>query len=337
MAHTLESIAELAGVSRGTVSRVVNGQPGVKPNVRERVLAVIERTGYVPNPQARSLAGGKTGNIGVVVFGDKPDFLKHHIFFEALQGIQEQTASNDYDLLLYANRKEADAEYWKRIATKRKTDGLIIMGERIQPEYLHYYRQRGIPYVLIGKRVFGSLPLACVASDYRSGAYRATKHLLERGRRRIAYIQGLPDMHHENERFAGYCEALREAGLDMDPSLIIAGRAEREEAVREMRLLLKRQASFDAVFAANDLMALGAMDVLLESGRSVPEDVAVAGYDDIAQSRHASPPLTTVRQEKEKLGKEAASLLFDMLRGALPADASKDVVIENDLIVRAST
>ncbi|MDF2662257.1 MAG: transcriptional regulator, LacI family, partial [Paenibacillus sp.] len=128
MSYTLESIAKLSGVSRGTVSRVINNQPGVKPAVRERVLGVIAETGYVPNPQARSLAGGRTENIGVVVFGNSPLFLSHHLFFEVLQGIQSHSTLNAYDLVLFSNRSDRDAEYWKRIGDKRKVDGLIIMG-----------------------------------------------------------------------------------------------------------------------------------------------------------------------------------------------------------------
>ncbi|MDF2814718.1 MAG: LacI family transcriptional regulator [Paenibacillus sp.] len=337
MKHTLESIAELAGVSRGTVSRVINDQPGVKPKVREKVLDIIEQTGYVPHPQARSLAGGKTGNIGVMVFGPKPDFLTHHIFYEALQGIQERSVANAYDLLLFANRSDSDQEYWKRVATMRKVDGLIIMGEHIQQEYLLYYRQQKIPYVLIGKRNFDPLPLACVTSNYRSGAYQATNHLLERGRRQIVYIQGLTDTYHENERFAGYCQALLEAGIELNPSLVIVGRADQEAARGQMKQLLERNVSFDAVFAANDLMAFGALESLFERDYRVPQDISVIGYDDIQSAAYFSPPLTTVRQDKKRLGQEAVGLLLDILRGNLDENESKDIIIDSELVIRGTT
>lgn len=337
MKHTLESIAKLAGVSRGTVSRVVNDQPGVKPEVRDKVLSIIEQTGYVPHPQARSLAGGKTGNIGVMVFGQNPNFLTHHIFYEVLQGLQTESAASGYDLVLFANRMDADRDYWKRIVLRQKVDGLIIMGEHIQQEYLLYYRQQHIPYVLVGKRSYDHLPLACVTSDYRGGAYQATKHLLERGKRRIVYIQGLVHTYHENERFAGYYQALTEAGVDVDPSLIIGGMANQAEARLQMKQLIERNIRFDGVFAANDLMAFGAMESLFERGFRVPRDVAVVGYDDIQAAPFFSPPLTTVRQDKLKLGREAVGLLMDMLRGELGENESKDIFIENELIVRGST
>ncbi len=336
MKHTLESIAALAGVSRGTVSRIINNQPGVKPHVREKVLDIIASTGYVPHPQARSLAGGRTGNIGVIVFGSKSDILTHHIFYEALQGIQTVSAANAYDLLLLSAKSDTDHEHWKTIAAMRKVDGLIIMGEYIQKEHLLYYREQGIPYVLIGKRIFDQLPLVCVTTDYRSGAYKATRHLLEQGRRRIVYIQGLTDTYHENERYAGYSQALQEAGLSAIPELIVAGRAEQETAHAQMKQLLERRVPFDAVFAANDLMAFGAIEALHESNYSVPNDIAVVGYDDIQAASYSSPALTTIRQDKRGLGEEATKLLLDMLRGELELDAAKDKIIDSELIVRGT-
>jgi len=336
MKHTLETIARLAGVSRGTVSRVVNDMPGVKPRVRQRVQDIIEQTGYVPHPQARSLAGGTTGNIGVAAFSDNPDYLTHHIFYEVLQAIQADSAANDYDLLLFSNRSSAEQQYWKRIGTRRKVDGLVIMGEHIREEHLLFYRQLEIPFVLIGKRDFQKLPIACVTSDYHRGAYMATKHLIEQGRRRIVYIHGLQNMHHENARFSGYCEALEEAGIDKHPELVLAGNARREDASAELHRLIEEGHTFDAVFAANDLMAFGALEVLSQLKINVPQEVAVVGYDDVQAAAYYSPPLTTVRQDKRRLGEEAMRMLLDMLNGRMAADEARTVVIESDLIVRDS-
>lgn len=337
MKHTLESIAKLAGVSRGTVSRVVNGQAGVKEPVREKVQRIIEETGYYPHPQARSLAGGRTENIGVAFFGRHPDVLTHHIFYEVLQSIQTHSAANNYDLLLFGNRGSGDPDYWKRIGTRRKVDGLIIMGEDIQPGYLQYFRQKDIPFVLVGKRVYPGLPLLCVTSEYRKGAYTAVTHLLDRGRRQIAYIQGIPETYHESERFAGYCAALEENGLAFDPSLVLAGQASQEEARRQTEQLLAGGHRFDAVFAGNDLMAFGAIEALTAHGRRVPDDVAVIGYDDIQAAAQWTPPLTTMTQNKERLGREAMTLLLRVLKGERQPDESQDIMIPSELIVRAST
>ncbi len=336
MKHTLESIAGLAGVSRGTVSRVINNQPGVKPQVREKVLEIIAQTGYIPHPQARSLAGGRTGNIGVIVFGSKSDILTHHIFYEALQGIQAVSAASSYDLLLLSTQSDKDQEHWKTIAAMRKVDGLIIMGEFIKQEHLRYYREQGIPYVLIGKRVFDQLPLVCVTTDYRSGAYKATEHLLQQGRRQIVYIQGLTDTYHENERYAGYSQALQESGIAVNPDLVIVGGADQEVAHQQMKQLIQQQTPFDAVFAANDLMAFGAIEALQASRYMVPDDIAVIGYDDVQAASYSSPALTTVRQNKRGLGEEAAKLLLDMLRGELAWDSAKDSIIDSELIVRGT-
>ncbi|MFD0712030.1 LacI family DNA-binding transcriptional regulator [Paenibacillus sp. GCM10027626] len=336
MKHTLESIARLAGVSRGTVSRIVNQQPGVKPHVREKVLQIIEQTGYVPHPQARSLAGGATGNIGVMVFSQDPHYLTHHLFYEVLQGIQTEAVTSDYDLLLFAGSSRSEQQDWKRAAIRRKVDGLIVMGEHIQEECLRYYRQQQIPFVLVGKRCFEQLPLACVTSDYYDGAYQAARHLLASGRRRIVYIEGLEGMYHEAERFRGFRQALEEAGVAADPARTIVGRADRAEAGRQMEKLLAKGIAIDAVFAANDLMAFGAIEVLQAAGLRIPEDVAVVGYDDIQAASYVTPPLTTVRQDKIRLGREATVLLMAMLRGELPADEEKDILIANELVVRGT-
>ncbi|GIP37259.1 LacI family transcriptional regulator [Paenibacillus sp. J31TS4] len=337
MGHTLETIAQLAGVSRGTVSRVVNEQPGVKPEVRARVKAVIEETGYLPNAQARSLAGGRTGTVGVAVFGWDPHFLTHHLFAEVLQGVQRALTIHSSDLLLFSDCSETDSAYWKRIGDKRKIDGLIVMGEQIRDEYLRYYRSLGLPFVLVGKRVSESLALQCVTSNYRQGAYEATKHLLGQGRIRPVYISGIPDTYHESERFAGFRQALDEAGLEPDPCLQLAGHARQQDAYEAMKRHLRDRASFDSVFAANDWMAFGAIEALTQAGRRVPEDVSVVGYDDIQAAAYFSPPLTTVRQDKIALGMEAASLLMKLLKDELNVSEPRDVIIPSELVVRLSS
>jgi len=337
MKHTLESIAKLAGVSRGTVSRIVNGESGVKQASRERVLRIIEETGYYPNSQARSLAGGRTNNIGVVFFGNQSNMLTHHLFYEVLQGIQSSSAANDYDLLLFANRSENDREYWKRIGDKGKVDGLIIMGERIEETYLSYYRSKQIPYVLIGKRVFEGLPLICVTSDYRTGAYEAAMHLINRGRRKIAYLQGIQGAYHESERLAGYRKALEAAGIGFDGSLLLEGNADEKQAFQAMMELMESGVRVDGVFAGNDLMAFGAMDALRRHGRDIPGDVSVVGFDDVQAAAYHKPALTTVRQDKLRLGKEAISLLLEAMNGSLGLEQSKDVIIECDFVVRESS
>lgn len=335
--HTLESIAKLAGVSRGTVSRVINNQPGVRAEVRERVLRIIAETGYHPNAQARSLAGGRTENIGVVVFGLSPLFLTHHIFYEVLQGIQSHHIMNEFDMLLFSNKSETDRDYWKKIADKRKVDGLIIMGEIIREEYLVYYASHNIPFVLVGKKTAGDLPLFCVTSNYRKGAYDATAHLLSQNRRRIVYIRGIINTYHEDERYAGYQQALAEAGIELDPNLVLYGNADKHQAYLEMQRLIRQGDPFDAVWAGNDLMAFGAIEALKENGFSVPSDVAVVGYDDIQAAQYYHPPLTTVRQDKIRLGYEAAGLLAELLQGKVDRNQSKDIVVENELIVRQSS
>ncbi|CAM3416042.1 LacI family DNA-binding transcriptional regulator [Marinicrinis lubricantis] len=335
--HTLESIARLAGVSRGTVSRVVNRQPGVKNEVREKVLSIIEQTGYYPNSQARSLAGGRTENIGVVVFGDDPLFLKHHLFYEVLQGIQSHSTLHHYDLLLFSNRSESDKEYWKQIGDKRKVDGFIIMGEYIKEEYLQYYSERKLPFVLVGKRKFEHVTYPCVTSDYRQGAYKATQHLLGQNNKRIVCIQGIPDSYHEDEKLAGYRMALEASSIPYDSELIVQGEADQHKAAEAVKKLLRKEVTFDAIFAGNDLMAMGAIQALHEHGLNVPHDVSVVGYDDIAAAAFFHPPLTTVSQPKTKLGQEAAELLIKIIQREADFSEPAEIMVTNELIIRGSS
>ncbi|GGF96020.1 LacI family DNA-binding transcriptional regulator [Paenibacillus abyssi] len=338
MSHTLESIAKLAGVSRGTVSRVVNNQQGVKPDVRDRVIKIIKETGYHPNAQARSLAGGKTENIGVVVFGNEANFLTHHIFYEVLQGIQNKVVQNQYDLLIFANRSERDHEYWKRIGDKRKVDGLIVMGENIREEYLLYYYEKKLPFVLVGKRHFHQVPLFCATSDYRNGAYEATKHLIEQGRRNIAFVRGYPDTYHEGEKLAGYQRALKEADLPLDFSLIIDGQARQEIARTQINNALGQGTLIDGIFAGNDLMAFGVIEALRDRGLVVPRDVSVVGYDDIQAAAYYNPKLTTVRQDKQALGERATELLLKLMRNELTEqEAGFDIMVDNQIMIRESS
>lgn len=337
MSHTLESIAKLAGVSRGTVSRVVNRSPGVKPAVREKVLGIIAETGYHPNAQARSLAGGKTENIGVLVFGNDPNFLSHHIIYEVLQGVQHTVIDHTYDLLLFSCPYEQNHEYWKRIGDKRKVDGLIIMGETIREEYLIYYKEKKIPFVLVGKRNFREVPLFCVTSDYRTGAYEATRHLLEQGRRKIVFLRGSPDSYHEQEKLAGYTKALAERGIGVDAALLVDGQARREQAKEQMLRLIDSGVPFDGLFAGNDLMAFGAVETMREKGLDVPGDVSVVGYDDIQAAAHFNPALTTVRQNKQELGRKATELLMKLMAGEVADETGLDMFVGNELIVRGSS
>lgn len=337
MAHTLESIAKLAGVSRGTVSRVVNNHPSVKPQIREKVLQIIQETGYHPNSQARSLAGGNTQNIGVVAFINSPSFLSHHIFGGVLQGIQNRLTQNMYDMLLFANNSEAGHEYWKRIADKRKVDGLIVLGENIREEYLIYYHDKNLPFVLVGKRFFQQVPTHLVGSNYRNGALQATRHLLEQGRQRILFLRGFRDTYHESEKMAGYREALLEAGLHMDLALIVDGGGTRDSAKQIVLKYMDNGGTFDGIVSVNDLMALGALDAVKAVGKSVPNDVSIVGYDDIEACTYVQPQLSTIRQNIQGLGEQATDLLMRLMKDEIQKDKNHEVILDNKLIIRESS
>lgn len=305
--------------------------------VREKLERIIEETGYIPHPQARSLAGGKTGSIGVIVFGLHSNILTHHIFYEVLQGIQLSSGAEDYDLLLFANRSGSDHEYWKRVATRRKVDGLVIMGEQIREPYLQFYREQNIPFVLVGKRDFPDIVLQCVTSDYYMGAYNATQHLLQQGRKNIVYIDGIGGIFPEQERFRGFLAALLEAGIDFKQAYKIVGEASQQTAREQMIKWLQREDPIDAVFAANDLMAFGAIAALKTRDYEIPSEVAVVGYDDVQAAAMFHPPLTTVRQDKLRLGQEAFMLLKKLMEGELSIVEPVEIKLSNELVIREST
>lgn len=335
--HTLDSIAKLAGVSRGTVSNIINNKPGVNPEVRERVLRIISETNYQPNSQARILAGGKTQCIGIVVFGDNPILLSHRIFTGILQGIQSRLTRNMYDMLLFANYSDASHDYWKRIGDTRKIDGLIIMGSKIREEYLMYYHDKHIPFVLIGKRYFQHVPMFCISSNYRQGAYLATKHLLGQGRKRIVFLRGFSGTFHEGEKLAGYRQALKESSLEIDLELVVDGGGTQKSAKAVISGLEGSGIAYDGVFSVNDLMAFGAIEAIQEQGGSVPRDVSVVGYDDIEPCSYFTPKLSTVRQDLPKLGEEAADLLLRLIAKDQDSDQVYDIFVENELVIRESS
>ena len=330
--HTLESIAKIAGVSRSTVSRVLNRQQYVRPKVRERVLEVIRKERYYPNAMARSLVSNRSNAVGIVVFGLDPLFLSNQLFFEIIQGIQRKALECDIDLMLYSPENE-EKEYCHKIVGRGNVDGLIVMGELIHVDYLRIFHRAGLPMVLIGKRDVGELEIPHVCTNYVVGAEEAVRHLIGTGRRSIAMMQCFREPLHEREKLEGYKKALGENGVSFNPALVLEGLAVQERAQEEIRKMLEAGERIDGLFAANDLMAQGAIQELQRLGLRVPEDVSVIGFDDIITARTFNPPLTTVRQDKLRLGGEALEVLTEVLTYR-KADSR---VLPPELVVRETT
>ncbi|MFN4116403.1 MAG: LacI family DNA-binding transcriptional regulator [Inhella sp.] len=324
---TLGMVAEACGVSPSTVSRILNGTAIVSEEKRAAVDRAIAELGFVPNPIARGLAGGRTMSVGVIT-----QVIDSPFYGVALRGIEEELDPLGYSPLFVSGHWNAEHE--KRCfetLMARRVDGLIILTGRLSNATLKAIAKQ-IPTVITGRELKAPNLFSLDFDNYQ-GARLATEHLLERGHRDIAHIAGDPLHPDAIERLRGYRDALEVAGVPFRESLVLPGMYF-EESGREMveRLLASGQ-RFTAIFAANDQMAFGAAVALHARGLRVPDDVSLVGFDDLAPAAHVVPPLTTVHQAGRELGRAAARALLALLNGTEP----KEVLPAPQLIVRAST
>lgn len=324
---TLEAVAARAGVSRATVSRVVNGATNVKPDVRVAVLRAVEELGYVPNSAARSLVTRRTDSIALVVSEPPSRVFSDDPFFSAvIRAVSQELEAADRQVLLMLASSPAGHARVERYVAGGHVDGVILLSMHGADPLPATLGRTPVPMVSHGRPV-SSLPVPYCDCDNRGGARAAVEHLVRTGRRRIATIAGPPDMTAAQDRLDGYREAL--AGSDRR-SIVAMGDFTRESGAHAMRQLLEDDPGIDAVFAASDLMAIGALGALKAAGRRVPDDVAVAGFDDIEPARFSEPPLTTVRQPVAEV---AACIVRMLLRDEPPAEP---VILPTELVVRDS-
>jgi DNA-binding LacI/PurR family transcriptional regulator len=328
---TLEAVAARAGVGRGTVSRVVNGSPKVSPEAREAVQRAIDELGYVPNRAARTLVTRRTDTVALFVSESEERVFGEPYFAGIIRGISAGLSGTGLQLLLAIAQSADDHERFKRYLTGQHVDGVLLISLHGVDPLPRHLEDLGVPTVLGGAPV-GVDPVSCVDADNRGGARQAVEHLIGLGRRRIATVTGPQDMRVGVDRLGGYRDALSAAGL---PELVSAGDFSEESGERGMRELLAREPGLDAVFTASDPMAVGAMRVLKEHGLRIPGDVALVGFDDSATARHTDPPLTSVHQPLEAMGREMARLLVARIRGE-PIENSM-VILDTHLVTRASS
>lgn len=326
---TLEEVAARAGVSRATVSRVINGEPYVSGRVRDLVNAAIENLGYVPNHAARSLVTQRANAVGLVFAEPHARVFSDPFFSGIVRGVSQSLASGGRQLVLMMAQTDEDHVRVERYVAAGHVDGVLLVslhGADPLPAALSRLR---VPAVIGGSPTNTRLPLPYVDVDNRSGARQATEHLMALGRHRIVTVAGPQDMCSGIHRLAGYRAAL---GRRYRRSRVVEGDFTREGGERAMAELLRREPDLDAVFAASDLMAEGALRALRRAGRQVPEDVAVVGYDDIDSAAYTDPPLTTVHQPVTRIGQEMVGLLDRLERG----EEVRPVMLPVDLVVRTS-
>lgn len=325
----MHEVARLSGVSVATVSRVLNGSARVTEKTRQRVLDGVRALDYVPNAAARTLVRRRSQLIGVVInTGDEHPDLKHPFFGDVLVGVKQALGSHDYDLLLFTGKAG-----FARRALQHQVDGLVLMGVDRRDRDLRAVIDRRIPAMNVDLDVAG--PRAgYVTSDNVGGARLATRHLVEFGHERIATITGLAHTKPAIDRLHGYRDELRAQGLRYRSTYVRAGDFYPASGHEQMQRLLKLQRPPTAVFAASDEMAIGAVSAIHEAGLSVPDDIAVVGFDDIESASLLRPPLTTVRQDKTALGRVAGTELIRLVEDENATPPALALPVE--LVVRRS-
>jgi len=334
MAATLHDVANLAGVSIKTVSNVINDYPYIRPATREKVEAAIAQLGYQPNLTARSLRSGRTGVIGLAL----PE-LSLSYFAELADSVIRAAELRGVTVLIEQTGGDRERELDVLTSPRRQlTDGLLFSALGLGQDDA---RLLEVPYpvVLLGERIFDG-PTDHVTMRNVEAARAATEFLLERGHRRIAVVGA-----HEGEvigsaglRLAGYREALEAAGVEFDPALIgYTDLWHRSNGARSMRELLASGVQFDAVFALNDTLALGAMRVLQEAGIRVPDGVAVIGFDNLDEAQYSLPSLTTVDPGREEIAETAVRILLERIADKTAQQAPRELFADFSIVEREST
>ena len=328
----IKDVAQLSGVSRSTVSRVINNDPNVKESTRAHVLEVIRKVKYRPNSVARGLASGRTKIIGLVLPTAQFSLFTDPYYPGLIQGITSACNIGGYSIMLWLTNPEQERSNFHHLALDGLLDGLIMASYLIDDPILKELTKSKIQFVLIGRPSVRP-NLFYIDSDNVNGAREAVKHLLQLGRTRIATITGPNNMIAGIDRLRGYESALLERGLRPDPELIVEGDFTERGGYASMMRLIPHDP--DAVFVASDAMALGALRALSETGKRVPDDVAVVGFDDIPAATQVDPPLTTVRQNIYQLGQLAAETLIQILNGG--KTPPHGLVLPTELVIRASS
>jgi DNA-binding LacI/PurR family transcriptional regulator len=313
---------------------VVNGSSHVSPAARAAVLRAVDELGYVPNRAARSLVTRRTDTVALVVSEPGDRVFGDPFFAAALRGIGERLAESSYQLMLTMTATERDRERVAAYLTDQHVDGVLLLSLHADDDLAPRLESRGVPTVCGGRPSASHHPPCVVDVENREGGRSAVEHLLARGRRRLAVVAGPQDMSSGHDRLVGARDAWAAAGLEPEQLLVVPGDYSEASGEDGVRRLLARGERPDAVFAASDLMAVGAMRALRSAGLHVPGDVAVVGFDDSPVCRHTAPELTTVRQPVVELGRVMADLLVTRMSGG---EVSRETVLPTELVVRGST
>ena len=336
LASTLEEVARLAGVSRSTVSRVINDHPNVRPGTRERVRQAIRNLGYQPHAIARSLATNRTGIIGMVIPETVTTLFADPFFPLLLRGATEACNVRHYRLMLSLFATSADQqEMYHHFLHNSYLDGVLVASASLKNPVIPSLLRDGIPFISVGRHPDDRVHYVDV--DNVGGARMAVEYLIRLGHRRIATITGPLDTMPGQDRLEGYRQTLEAHRVPVREELIVEGDFTENSGQTGMQRLLS--ASPSAVFAASDTMAIGALKTLREAGQQVPQDVALVGFDDVPIASLVEPALTTVRQPIDRLGWMATEVLLSLIEDSLESEdeaPTHRIILPTELVVRAS-
>ncbi len=330
MTLTLENIARLSGVSRSTVSRVINNHPNVRDEVRERVMKIIQETGYQPNLTARSLAAGRTRVIGLVIPAGVSTIFTDPYFPLLIQGISAACNVHDYSVMLWLAEPEYERRTIRQILHGGLLDGVVVASTLMDDPIVNSLHESQMPFILIGRHP--TLDVNYVDVDNFQAGRDATQHLLRLGRKGVATVTGPQNMIAGSDRYQGYLRALQDRNQPFHPELVTEGDFTEEGGYQAMLQLIPTKP--DAVFVASDTMAIGALRALREAELLVPDDIALVSHDDMPIASKVNPPLTTIRQQPQHLGSVAVNTLINVIQH--PGSASRHVTLATELVIRSS-
>jgi DNA-binding LacI/PurR family transcriptional regulator len=328
---TIDDVAREAGVSIATVSRVINRTVPVAPQTMERVLTAIKKLNYQPQAAARILASRKTNTIGLLI----PE-ISGYFFLPIILGIESAAYENGYSLLIhtYMTAEDRLEGHMPLSLGEHNTDGLIVFAHSLTIDELHQFHDAGFPMVLLHQTPPAGLAIPNVTFENKMGSRQLVEHLvIEHHYQKIAFLAGPEDHEDSYWREMGYIEALIALGIDYNPDLKFAGNFDAQQAKNSVTELLAEHRDIDAIFAADDESASGAMMAIRESGLRIPEDVAVVGFDDTQLAPHLLPPLTTIHAPIEEVGRQAALQLIQLISGE---SVDPVTLLPTELIIRES-
>ncbi len=332
-APTLDEVARLAGVSRATASRAINGGNRVSPTALAAVEAAVATLGYTPNPAARSLVTRRTDSVALVVPEPDERVFSDPFFVHTLRSVNRVLAPRDLQLVLLLARPGDEERRMLRYLGRRHIDGAVVVSHHSEDRLAEHLASLGLPCAFVGRPWSGADKVPYVDTDNIAGARLAAEHLVERGCRRIGTIAGPVDMAAGIDRLDGWRSAVLDAGLRDD--VVEHGDFTEAGGARATRALLDAHPDVDGLFVASDLMAAGALEALAAAGRAVPDDVAVIGYDDLGVAERVTPALTTVRQPLNEMAEQATRLVLDQLDRTRPTQPVR-VIFPPSLVVRQS-